>query len=134
MRRLIVLVAGTVVAAAITIPLALAQTTKTQVAVKLKEFKVLPGKSTVAAGPVLFKVSDVGALPHELLVVKTKVAQGKLRVRNNKAVVKALGKVGPLKPGKSGTLVLTLKPGKYVLLCNVAGHYQAGQHAAFTVR
>jgi uncharacterized cupredoxin-like copper-binding protein len=134
MRRLVVLVAGIVTAAAITIPFALAQPTKTLVAVKLKEFKVLPGKSSVAAGPVLFKVSDVGALPHELLVVKTKVAQGKLPVRNNKAVVKALGKVGPLKPGKSGNLVLTLKPGKYVLLCNVAGHYQAGQHAAFTVR
>jgi uncharacterized cupredoxin-like copper-binding protein len=134
MRRLIVLVAGLVTAAAIAIPVTLAQTTKTLVAVKLKEFKVLPGKSSVAAGPVLFKVSDVGALPHELLVVKTKVAQGKLPVRNNKAVVKALGKVGPLKPGKSGTLVLTLKAGKYVLLCNVAGHYQAGQHAAFTVR
>jgi uncharacterized cupredoxin-like copper-binding protein len=26
-----------------------------------------------------------------------------------------------------------LKPGKYMLFCNVQGHYAAGQHTVFTV-
>ena len=34
-----------------------------------------------------------------------------------------LGEVSELDPGKSGTLTLTIKPGKYLLVCNVPGHY-----------
>jgi hypothetical protein len=39
-----------------------------------------------------------------------------------------------LAPGKNGRLSLTLKAGHYVLLCNLAAHYQSGQHAAFQVK
>ena len=30
-------------------------------------------------------------------------------------------------------VTLELKPGSYVLFCNVSGHYAAGQHTPFTV-
>ncbi len=30
-------------------------------------------------------------------------------------------------------LLPKLKPGNYVLFCNVSGHYAAGQHIPFTV-
>jgi len=30
-------------------------------------------------------------------------------------------------------VTLDLAPGKYVLICNVAGHYQLGMHISFTV-
>ncbi len=59
---------------------------------------------------------------------------GKLPVKGAKVSLKPLGRISPLKPGTSKTLRLTLKPGRYVLYCNVAGHYQAGQRIAFTVR
>jgi uncharacterized cupredoxin-like copper-binding protein len=45
-----------------------------------------------------------------------------------------LGEAGDIKPGQTKKVTLTLKPGKYVLLCNLAGHYKAGQYAAFTVK
>jgi uncharacterized cupredoxin-like copper-binding protein len=32
-------------------------------------------------------------------------------------------KVSELDPGASGTPAVVLKPGKYLLICNVAGHY-----------
>src|SRR5581483_6508235 len=39
------------------------------------------------------------------------------------------GEVSELEPGKSGALTVALKPGKYILICNVAGHFAAGMWA-----
>ena len=43
------------------------------------------------------------------------------------------GEVSELDPGASGTLTVFLKPGKYLLICNVAGHFQAGMWTEFEV-
>jgi uncharacterized cupredoxin-like copper-binding protein len=43
------------------------------------------------------------------------------------------GEVSELNPGQSGSLTVTLAPGKYVLVCNVPGHYGAGMWAEFDV-
>ena len=104
------------------------------VGITLKEYKVLPTATSVKAGKVTFKVKNIGVLDHTFLVVKTNVAAGKIPVKKNRAVVSALGKLGPFKKGKGGSLTLALTPGKYVLLCNVASHYQIGQYVAFTVK
>jgi uncharacterized cupredoxin-like copper-binding protein len=45
-----------------------------------------------------------------------------------------LGEVSELDPGKSGTLVVDVKPGKYILYCNLAGHYMAGMWTILEVR
>ena len=34
---------------------------------------------------------------------------------------------------KTGTVTLDLKPGKYVLVCNIEKHYAQGMRSAFTV-
>ena len=44
-----------------------------------------------------------------------------------------LGEVSELEPGKSGSLTLNLRPGKYVLFCNVPGHYMGGMWTLLTV-
>jgi uncharacterized cupredoxin-like copper-binding protein len=36
-------------------------------------------------------------------------------------------------PGQSGDLSAELQPGKYVLFCNVPGHFMAGMWAVLTV-
>jgi uncharacterized cupredoxin-like copper-binding protein len=36
-------------------------------------------------------------------------------------------------PGESGKMTLDLKPGMYMLFCNITGHYAAGQHTVFRV-
>lgn len=46
------------------------------------------------------------------------------RVDEDKAGDK--GEVSELDPGASGSLTVFLKPGHYVLICNVAGHFAAG--------
>jgi len=108
--------------------------TKTLVTVRLKEFKVLPAPLTARRGAVAFSVRNVGKLDHELVVLKTNLAPGKLPVRKDRAVETGrIGRVGPIKPGASRTLALTLKAGKYVLLCNLPGHYKGGQRIGFGV-
>jgi len=53
------------------------------------------------------------------------------RVDEDKAGDK--GEVSELDPGKSGSLSVFLKPGHYVLICNVPGHFAAGMWAPFEV-
>ena len=44
-----------------------------------------------------------------------------------------LAKGGDLAAGASETVSADLKPGKYELICHVAGHYTAGQKLPFEV-
>ena len=112
-----------------------ATTVKVTLATKKKEFGLTPVPGKVAAGKITFVVSNFGALDHELVVLKTNVALDKLPVKNDKAIeLGRVGKLPPLKPGMSSKkLTLTLAPGQYVLICNVAGHYAGGSRAAFRV-
>jgi len=45
-----------------------------------------------------------------------------------------LGEVSELDPGKTGALIVDMKPGKYILYCNIAGHYMAGMWTTIVVR
>ncbi len=44
-----------------------------------------------------------------------------------------IGEISELEPGESGSLTVTLTPGKYMLYCNVAGHYASGMWVLLTV-
>jgi uncharacterized cupredoxin-like copper-binding protein len=103
--------------------------------VTMKEWATKPVPPSVPKGKVTFSFRNIGKLNHELIILKTNVAAGKLPVKNAKAVLvgKVEGKIGQIKPGRSAKITLTLPKGKYVLLCNLPAHYQAGQHAAFKV-
>jgi uncharacterized cupredoxin-like copper-binding protein len=84
----------------------------------------------VPAGKVTFVVRNAGTVEHELLVIPWPKA-GKLTVASFRADEgESLGEVPELKPGKTGRVTLELRPGRYLLICNVAGHYQLGMQAA----
>jgi uncharacterized cupredoxin-like copper-binding protein len=89
------------------------------------------------AGKVSFAVRNAGKLTHQFIVLRTNLPASKLPLHgttvNLKKAGKVLGKIS-LAPGKNGHISLTLKAGHYVLLCNLAAHYQSGQHAAFQVK
>jgi uncharacterized cupredoxin-like copper-binding protein len=105
------------------------------VGVTLKEFKVLAPASS-KAGKVTFVVANKGTLKHEFVVVKTKLAPGKLPLKGAVVDLKKLavaGRLTPLKPGTTKRLTLTLKTGKYVLFCNLPAHYKAGQFKGFRI-
>lgn len=130
MRKLVPIVVAAV-ALAVIVPTAFAATS---VGVTLKEFKVSPTVSSAKPGKVTFKIKNRGALDHELVVIKTNLAATKLPVKGGKVSLKPVAQAGPFGPGKGSSLTVSLKAGKYVLICNVKGHYQAGQRVAFTVR
>lgn len=105
------------------------------VGVVLSEWKVVPSSSSVPAGKVTFRVANRGTMEHEFVVLRTDRHHHVLPV---KAAVAAetgrQGEISSIAPGKVRSLTLTLKPGKYVLICNLLGHYKAGQYAALRVR
>ncbi len=97
--------------------------------------KVAPSAASVRSGRVTFVARNVGKLPHNLVVLRTNLAAGKLSVVGSQA--KEIGRVGKTPvfgPGRTRRLTVRLAAGKYVLICNVPGHYQAGMTAAFRVR
>jgi uncharacterized cupredoxin-like copper-binding protein len=133
MRKLVLPAVVAATAVAIGVPLALASSSATSVGITEKEFKVTPTVKSVKAGSVTFKIKNRGVLAHTFAIVKTALPAGKLPVKGDRVSLKPIKDVGPFKPGTGATLTLNLKPGKYVLYCNIKGHYKAGQHIAFTV-
>lgn len=108
--------------------------------VDLSELAVKASATTVAPGYVLFKPSNKGSLPHEMVVIKTDLAVDALPVEDAKVVEartgELIGEIEPdeLGPGASREKTLELKAGKYALICNIAGHYQNGMRAALEVK
>jgi uncharacterized cupredoxin-like copper-binding protein len=103
-------------------------------ATTLKEYTVTPRPSRVAAGRVAFKVRNAGAINHEFVVLRTNKKASDLLKGNEADETGNVGEIGDISPGQTKTLSLNLKPGHYALICNLAGHYKAGQHADLTVR
>lgn len=102
--------------------------------VALSDFAVTADPGTVRAGRIVFAIRNRAAMTHELIVIRTDRAPDALPVDGGRA--KEDGKVGGItniSAGASRKLVLDLTPGKYVLICNVPGHYQLGMRVALTV-
>ena len=95
--------------------------------------------STVKAGKIDFEVvNDSNALVHEMLVVKVSSYNEALPYDNKDAKIvedKTLdfGEVSELEPGQSGNLTVNLKPGKYMLICNMPGHYKSHMYTNLQV-
>jgi uncharacterized cupredoxin-like copper-binding protein len=45
-----------------------------------------------------------------------------------------VGAIEPAPAGETNVLRLSLKPGRYALVCNMFGHYMGGMHAPLLVR
>lgn len=103
-------------------------------AATLKEYSITPRPSEVAAGRVTFKVHNAGAINHEFVVLRTNKKASQLLKGSEADESGNVGEIGDLQPGQTKRLSLNLKAGHYALICNLPGHYKAGQHADLTVR
>jgi hypothetical protein len=108
------------------------------VRVSERDFRIV-APSRTSAGNVVLRVQNRGPDDHELIVVRT--PDGGLPLRSDGLTVneEALQRreVGALEPGGPGSvreLRVHLRPGRYVLLCNMEGHYLGGMRAVLVVR
>ncbi|MDQ2914859.1 MAG: cupredoxin domain-containing protein [Chloroflexota bacterium] len=107
-----------------------------QVVAELSDYKIAVNVPSVKAGKIKIGVRNLAAMEHSFQVLKTDLAPDKLPVDGATSKAKEDGKVGEIASipaGKSASVTVDLAPGKYVLICNVAGHYQLGMRTGFTV-
>lgn len=101
----------------------------------LSDFKIASDHATLPAGHVVFGVRNRASMLHEVKIIKTDLAPDALPIDQAKA--KEDGKVAELlniASGASRKLVADLGPGKYVIICNIAGHYQLGMRVGLEVQ
>jgi len=113
----------------------------TTVRVVEDEWSVKPDATSVPAGKVTFQIANQGKIEHELVVLKTDLAATALKMRaadptkvDEEAGAKNVGEVEDVAAGASKSETFDLAPGKYMLVCNVSGHYKSGMVAAFEVK
>jgi uncharacterized cupredoxin-like copper-binding protein len=116
------------------------------VPVTLRDFHIKAPKR-IPTGAVTFSINNKGPDDHELLLVKepdsqaegedteeeTPLRQDGLTVDEDKLGSSLVAALEPEEPGTS-TLRANLKPGRYEMFCNMAGHYFAGMEAGFEVQ
>ena len=98
--------------------------------------------SSVPAGPVSLRVHNTGALTHEVMMLPLNANQypGQRAIGTNNQVdetgslAEASRSCGAdagdgVLAGATAWTTVNLPPGRYELLCNIAGHYGAGMYA-----
>jgi uncharacterized cupredoxin-like copper-binding protein len=104
----------------------------------LSEWKVQVA-STLAAGKSTIKITNAGAIPHELLVFKSDKEASAYPLNPEGGIIEEGGGVTlvsdgeNVEPGGSQVRVLNLSPGKYLFVCNIPGHFKAGMFTVVTV-
>lgn len=84
------------------------------VSVSVKEWGMTVGE--VPSGAVTFVVKNDGAVEHNLVIKETQT------------------RLDGIQPGQTKELRATLQPGTYTIVCDIAGHEEAGMHTTVTVK
>lgn len=98
------------------------------------EWSVVPSAGLVRAGRVRIVVRNLGAVAHQIAVVKTGSFDPDLPLRGDRALAHPLARSVVVRPGGATSFVVTLRRGSYLLLDNLPWHYWAGTSVAFSVR
>jgi uncharacterized cupredoxin-like copper-binding protein len=103
-----------------------------------KDFAITLDKAQAAAGQITFHVTNEGPSVHEFVVFKSGAAADALPVDATKVDEEAkevthIDEIEDIGAGESKQLTVKLDPGKYVLICNLPGHYGLGMRAGFEV-
>jgi uncharacterized cupredoxin-like copper-binding protein len=110
-----------------------------RIEVGLSTFGITLSTNTMKAGPVTFVVrNNPTDQTHEFVVAQTDLPADQIPVNSDTHLIDeeqltVLGEVEDLGSGALKRLTLDLKPGRYLLLCNLASHYQSGMYAELTV-
>jgi uncharacterized cupredoxin-like copper-binding protein len=109
----------------------------------MSDYAFTPKDGTTNAGMVTISAPNQGQLPHELVLFKTNSSPGSLPTLSNGEVdeegleasgVESPGEIEDVGPGETKSAALKLTPGKYVMICNLPGHYKQGMYGSLTVK
>jgi uncharacterized cupredoxin-like copper-binding protein len=96
--------------------------------------------TSMLAGQVNFAITNIGTIQHELLVFKSDLPPSAFPVDKNGNIIAdgpgitLVSRGDPIDPGKTQSRVVDLtKPGTYLFVCNIPGHFKQGMFRAVTV-
>jgi cytochrome c oxidase subunit 2 len=106
----------------------------------VKEWGITLSAAKHVAGSIEFNLTNEGTMPHEFLVVRSdktaKQLLDEVRAETNRldeATLDVIDEQAEWEPNTPGMVTVTLEPGNYVVLCNIAGHYAQGMYADLVV-
>jgi uncharacterized cupredoxin-like copper-binding protein len=104
----------------------------------LSEWKVAVA-TTITPGTSTFSISNIGTIPHELLVFKSDLQPSAYpvdaagNIEEEGAGVTLLSDGDNVDPGGSQVRAIDLTPGTYLFVCNIPGHFKAGMFTVVTI-
>ncbi|MET8564480.1 hypothetical protein ABZV75_29350 [Streptomyces flaveolus] len=112
----------------------------------MRMMRLVARPTTVTAGVVSLRVLNTGAMTHEVVVLPLPSGQsigqrptgpaGKVSEAGSLGEASrtcAAGEGHGIAPGTMAWTTLTLRPGRYELVCNLPGHYLAGMYTELDV-
>ena len=109
--------------------------------IKMGDYFFDPKDATVEAGSVTIGAPNEGKVMHELMLLKTNTDPAKLPTGPDGGVEEKLheaaeenGEIDDVLPGETKSRTFDLTPGKWVMFCNVPGHYAQGMYGSLTVK
>lgn len=112
------------------------------VRVSESNFTIAASAPTVTAGPLRLQIHNAGPDRHELIILPLRLGEPAtalarrpdgFTVDEERLAGQEPGSINPQSPGGTRELSVTLSPGRYVLFCNMEGHYMAGMHTVLVV-
>ena len=106
--------------------------------VTVKDFDVRPAVKEIPSGRITLDVWNEGPTTHEFVVVRSALPARDLPIGEDglsvdEDALDPLGEIEEVRDGAYEELTLDLAPGRYVLFCNLEGHYLSGMHASIEV-
>jgi len=109
--------------------------------IDMGDFYFSPKDATAKAGKTKIEAPNEGSMEHELVLFRTNMNPAKLPTEANGDVdeekldetAEEAGEIADVEPGDTKSEEFDLKPGKYVMFCNIPGHYAQGMYGTLTV-
>jgi uncharacterized cupredoxin-like copper-binding protein len=112
------------------------------VEIKMGDYYFAPQTATLEAGATTIEAPNEGSVEHELVIFESDKNPAELPTEANGEVdeekleqegAEEAGEIEDVEPGKTKSAEFNLKPGKYVMFCNLPGHYAQGMYGTLTV-
>jgi uncharacterized cupredoxin-like copper-binding protein len=111
------------------------------VEIKMGDYFFAPKSATAKAGQTTIEAPNNGSVEHELVLFKTNMSPANLPTEASGGVdeekldkeAEEAGEIADVEAGETKSEEFDLSPGKYVMFCNLPGHYAQGMYGTITV-